>query len=179
MILSLMTSGFSPSKNAITRILVKVDGKETQFNELVSPYEKEYDSEAMEVTDLSRDVLFSHGVSLKDALFGLRRFIFENCGDKDSNKPLLMGYKILDFDIPFLEEASFDVGELFKFKILDLYHLVYGLDTIGFFAKKGIILKNHRLVNVCSALGVEAESDEAFDKVKAIEGLYGWLREEI
>ncbi len=174
-----MTSGFSPEDNAITRILVKVDGEDEEFNELISPYEKEYEKIALDVTGLSRSILFRDGVSLEDGLFGLRRFIFERCGEKYSNKPLLMGYKILDFDISFLKGAGFDVNELFKFKMLDLFHVVFGLDEIGFFKKKGIVLKNHRLPSVCFALGISAEKDGVFDKVKAIEGLYEWLRNEV
>jgi len=179
MILSLMTSGFNPEKNAITKISIKVDGKEDGFNELICPYEKDYDKAAVNVTGLNRDILFRDGISLKDALAGLQRFIFYKCGAEHSNKPLLMGYRVIDFDIPFLQEAGFDVDEFFKFKILDLYHLIFGLDNIGFFQKKEIVLKNHQLTNVCDQLGIPTQFNGKFDKIMAIEGLYKWLKKEV
>ena len=179
MILSLMTSGFCSNKNAITRILVKMTGKDKGLNKLISPYDRKYDEVALEMTGLSKSILSEDGVSIKDGLFDLKKFIFDNCGAQEVNKPLLMGYKIIDFDISFLRDLGLDVGELFKNKILDLYHVVFGLDDIGFFKNKKIILKNHKLQTVCSELDISTDTDGAFDKIKAIEGLYEWLKNNV
>ena len=176
MILSLMTSGFSPEKNAITRILAEIIGEGKVFDKLISPYNKEYDKVALEVNGLSQSILSKNGVSLKNGLFELGKFIFYSCGARHTNKPLLMGYKIIDFDIAFLKEADFDINEFFKFKILDLYHVVFGLDDIGFFRERGIILKDHKLNSVCRELGIFTDTNGVFDKIKAIEGLYEWLK---
>lgn len=178
-VVSLMTSGFDSRKNAITKISAKVSGGSDFFEEFILPYNREYESEAFDVSGIDSGVLMERGVSLGDGLFGLRKFIFDNCGSHGDNKPLLMGYKIIDFDVEFLREASFDVEELFRFKILDLFHVVFGLDNVGFFRKRGVILKNHQLQNVCLELGISCKKDGVFDKISAIEGLYCWLEKEL
>lgn len=176
-ILSLMTSGFSAEKNAITRIMAKVIGEDRKFDNYILPYNKEYEGKAFEKSGLDQGILCEKGVLLETGLFGFRKFIFDISGSLHENKPLLIGYNNVEFDISFLENSGFDVKELVKFKILDLYPFVVGLDYMGFFKNREIVLKNHKLKTVCEEIGIFGGKE--FDKIEAIEKLYDWISKEL
>src|SRR5690554_1161596 len=168
----LETGGFDCKRVAITEIaLIAIDGftlEETErYTTFIKPYsvteisedgvktEKklEYDSQALQVTGITMDMIMS-GKESKDVVREVSDFMKRH-GTGARKKPILCGHNIIDFDNPFLQV-------LFKSQKKELEKFInpkHYIDTMWWSRMKTPKDKDqygtHKLSDACSRQGIE------------------------
>lgn len=159
-VLDVETGGLNPVQNALTEIAAISFAGDTyteigRVDILISPYDKEYNPAALNVTGITLPLLEKEGVPVKEAARQLLHLFEKSCLTKAKNaKSIIVGHNVL-FDIGFIRQLLNYIGdaEALMSKYLD--------GSTCTFSK----LFQPRYIDTMN-LGKQAFGHEAMDKIK-------------
>jgi DNA polymerase III epsilon subunit-like protein len=121
---------------------------ETEYKDIAKTYfNSAYNPQALEATHMSIELLLKDGINWKDATMQIKELISRHT--IGTNKPIIAGHNIEDFDNPFITKLFADCG-------LDFLKLVntFMIDTLKWVRLRWPSLGAYSLGVCCNALGL-------------------------